>query len=100
MSVEKNDSRAVTRTKVRSVTVTWPSESQMKRKGQLPYVEFGDLKNGNWRLHFTLPNEFKNSRPHTLILRSRGTNYELWLEKQQVTITNKAYISVRKSQTH
>ncbi len=73
------EKRFVKRVRHQAVSIQWPTERQMAKRGCRPYVQF-DLNDQVWRVHFKLPFEHREERPSTLIVRSQGEPKEMFMQ--------------------
>lgn len=73
---------AVKRIRCGVAVITWPTESQMYKRGCTPYIQF-KICERTWRIHFRLPFDHRHKRPSTLAVKSQGERHELFLKSDQ-----------------
>ncbi len=72
----------VKRVRKQSVTVHWPSQRKMQKRGCTPYVQF-ENRGQEWRLHFRLPHDYLGERPIVVTVKSQGDHHELFFQNKQ-----------------
>lgn len=72
----------VKRVRNQSVTVHWPSERKLQKRGCTPYVQF-ENSGQEWRIHFRLPHGYLGERPIVVTVKSQGNHHELFIQNKQ-----------------